>query len=151
MSKNFSLIFGGIIAYILLALYAVTLIWMILQVLDAGSNNGEIEFNSGIIYVVTTVGGLVSALVVAKLTITQPGENPGLINITGQTENKVLKTTTFLTNLYLAVWILVGLSALIVGVMIYPDTNNTISDIGTTWLGLAVSSGYAYFGIKPGK
>ena len=37
------------------------------------------EFGSGIIYVVTTIGGLVSALVVAKLAVTEPGENPTII------------------------------------------------------------------------
>jgi hypothetical protein len=42
-----------------------------------------------------------------------------------------------------------GLTALIVGVMIFPDSNATLGEIGTTWLGLAVASGYAYFGISP--
>jgi hypothetical protein len=42
-----------------------------------------------------------------------------------------------------------GLIALIVGVIVFPDSNSTLREIGTTWLGLAVASGYAYFGISP--
>jgi hypothetical protein len=39
--------------------------------------------------------------------------------------------------------------ALVVGMMLYPNVNQTLNDIGMTWLGLAVASGYAYFNIKP--
>jgi len=42
-----------------------------------------------------------------------------------------------------------GFAALLVGVMLYPDSSATLSEIGTTWLGLAVASGYAYFGLNP--
>jgi hypothetical protein len=38
---------------------------------------------------------------------------------------------------------------LIVGLMMYPDASQTLANLGTTWLGIAVSAGYAYFGIKP--
>src|SRR5215207_3253788 len=31
----------------------------------------------------------------------------------------------------------------------YPKVNQTLADIGTTWLGLAVSAAYAYFGLTP--
>jgi hypothetical protein len=50
---------------------------------------------------------------------------------------------------YLVIWLATGLLALVVGTMLYPNVNQTLNDIGTTWLGLAVASGYAYFGIKP--
>jgi hypothetical protein len=41
----------------------------------------------------------------------------------------------------------VGALALAVGVMVFPEVNDTLSNIGTTWLGLAVAAGYAYFGL----
>ena len=51
--------------------------------------------------------------------------------------------------LYLAIWFIVGLSALLVGTMIKPDISSTLSELGTGWLGLAVASTYAYFGLDP--
>ena len=43
-----------------------------------------------------------------------------------------------------------GFLALIVGVMFFNKVNSTLSDAGTSWLGMAVSAAYAYFGINPG-
>jgi hypothetical protein len=50
---------------------------------------------------------------------------------------------------YLGIWIIVGLGALVIGVMVYPEANSTLNNIGTTWLGTAVAAGYSYFGITP--
>ncbi|RMF26628.1 MAG: hypothetical protein D6756_03335 [Cyanobacteria bacterium J083] len=81
MEKNFGIIFGGIIAYILLGLYAGTLAHIIWKVVNCAIDSGcqKQDFTDGVIYVVTTIGGLVSALFISKLTITEPGENPGII------------------------------------------------------------------------
>lgn len=35
------------------------------------------------------------------------------------------------------------------GGLMYPDASKTLANLGTTWLGIAVAAGYAYFGIKP--
>jgi hypothetical protein len=53
--------------------------------------------------------------------------------------------------LYLVVWILTGLLALLVGVLIKPDIVSVLHTTGTTWFGIAIASVYAYFGIKPTK
>ena len=50
---------------------------------------------------------------------------------------------------YLVIWLVTGLLALVIGGMLYPEVNQSLNDLGTTWLGLAVASAYAYFGIKP--
>ena len=92
---------------------------------------------------VTTIGGLVSALVISKLTVTDPEGGLAIVS-----ERKI-HWRTFLELAYLIVWLITGLSALIVGVMLRPEINTTLSDIGTTWFGLAVASGFAYFGIEP--
>jgi len=39
----------------------------------------------------------------------------------------------------------------IIGVLIFPDTCNTLSNIGTSWLGTAIAAGWAYFGPDPQK
>ena len=151
MEKNFGIIFGGIIAYILLMLYAVTVAHIIWGVVECAGNTQceQQNFPEGITYVVTTIGGLVSALVVSKLTITEPGDNPGIIR--AAESHKEIPWATKLVLAYLGVWLITGVCALVFGVMAYPDVNKTLSDIGTTWLGLAVASGFAYFGVQPIK
>ncbi len=150
---NFKIVFGGVIGFILLLLYSGTVAYMIFKIVNCDASQCKKDFGEGIIYVVTTVGGLVSALVISKLTITKPGDNPAVVLMTEAVdEDGITKTSllaTSLTLLYIIVWIFTGLIALILGVMIYPDANSTISDLGTSWLGLAVAASYAYFGISP--
>jgi hypothetical protein len=153
MKKSFAVAFGGTLAFILLALYAFSVVYMIYEVIGWGRTvpapDKVLEFSSGLVFVVTTIGGLVSALVVAKLAITNPGDSPSIRNINTRAGEAQSKSDPWLAALYLAVWLFVGLGALVVGVMIYPDVNQSLHDIGTTWLGLGVASGYAYFGITP--
>ncbi len=53
------------------------------------------------------------------------------------------------TPYYAIIWILTGLSCLVVGEMLYPGANQTISDIGASWFGISVAAGYSYFGVNP--
>ena len=151
MQNKFSVIFGGAIAGTLLILYAFALTYMSILVARAGAVRPDkaIEFSGGLVYVATTIGGLVSALVIAKLAITKPGKNPGIMRTAVNADGEPNEWVTRLSISYLVIWLLVGLLALVIGVMIYPNVNQTLNDLGTTWLGLAVASGYAYFGIKP--
>lgn len=159
MSKTFPLIFGGIVAYMLLVLYAGSVVYMAKGVVQHGYKEWSLEkdkktkttFSSGLVYVVTTIGGLVSALVIAKLANAKPGESPALMLTAEETSEWTAKLASYLAAAYLIVWMSAGLAALLVGVMIFPDSNSTLSDIGTTWLGLAVASGYAYFGLSPAR
>jgi hypothetical protein len=161
MAKNFPAIFGGIVAYVLLLLYAGTVISMTIGVIQHGMAEAprdrdgktlpkeKVEFTPGVVNIVTLIGGLVSALVIAKLAITKPGENPALMKLSADAGELGKNLATWLTVAYLVGWLATGLVALIVGVMVFPDSNSTLGEIGTTWLGLAVASGYAYFGISP--
>jgi hypothetical protein len=151
MQNKFSVIFGGAISGTLLFLYAFALIYMSVAVFRSGlaSPNKPLDFSSGLIYVATTIGGLVSALVIAKLAITKPGKNPGVMRVAANADGEPNMWVTRLAIAYLVIWLVVGLLALLVGVMLYPKVNVSLNNIGTTWLGLAVASAYAYFGIKP--
>lgn len=104
----------------------------------------------GLMYVVTTVGGLVSALVIAVLSVSRPGGVPELAGFSS-TKKALQRLTNGVVSLYLILWLVAGMSALLYGVMWYPGVLPTLSDIGTTWLGLAVSATYAYFGLNPPK
>jgi uncharacterized membrane protein YhdT len=144
MRKKFGVYFGGVIAYILIILYSCTLIYVIQRVCLSGDS--KVEVSSGLTYVLTTIGGLVSALVLARLTITPPGDNPGTMDFSQDPKETALAEK--LTLGYMTIWLLAGLAALVIGTIIFPGVNSTLSDIGTTWLGLAVTSVYVYFGLN---
>ncbi|UCF16918.1 MAG: hypothetical protein JSW59_05555 [Phycisphaerales bacterium] len=151
MKTKYGELFGALIAGILLILYSFTVFYMMWEVLASAKDapGKALEFPGGIVFVVTTVGGLVSALVIAKLAITVPNENPAVVQFAVRDDGTQSGWVTFLVWAYLAIWLIAGLAALVIGVMIYPDVSHTLSDIGTTWLGLAAAAGYAYFGITP--
>lgn len=145
--------FGGLLAFILLAMYSVLTIYMVREVIDFCAPGVECVaptkslFGEGMTYVVTTAGGLVSAFVIAQLSVTPPGGVPMVGNF-APTSNTGKTVVSGIAALYLFVWLGTGLSALIVGVVFYQGISSTVSDIGTTWLGLAVSASYAYLGIE---
>jgi hypothetical protein len=154
MNSGVAAVFGAVIAVILLALFSWSTFYMVTVavgfcattkpcVAPIGGLMGE-----GFVYVVTTVGGLVSALVIAQLSVTPPGKVPTVGSFAPETERSAT-AVTIVVALYLLAWIATGLTALVVGVMLYPKVIQTLSDIGTTWLGLAVSAAYAYFGLSP--
>lgn len=146
-NRNLSL-FGSALALILLVLYTAIIGYMLKRVLvDSGGE--AITFEDGLIYIVTTVGGLISALVIGKLAVSDPTEAPVIMrmNAAGQPEKDKLSTN--LAYAYLMTWVMVGFSCLVIGVVLYPDVNRTVSDIGTTWFGLAIASSYAFLGIQP--
>ena len=150
MKNIFAAIFGPVIAFILLILYAGLVVYIIWEVLTSASVNPEnaLEFPGVLISVVTTIGGLVSALVVMTLTNTKPMENPSLMRFAVKDDGEQSKLGKMLVWAYLSTWLIVGSAALLVG-MLHPQVNQTLKDIGTTWLGLAVASASTYLGIKP--
>ena len=142
---NYGIVLGGLLSSILLILYTCLVGHMIIKVISLGNANNlePYEFSNGTIYIVTTIGGLFSALVIAKLTITSPGVNPGKIEMAPS------NWVTGLVWCYLVIWLLVGVTTLTVGTILYPTISQTLNDMGTTWLGLAITAGFAYFGLKP--
>lgn len=154
MSHRFGAIFGSVLAVALLLLYAVSAWAMIIAIISACPDSERCnstlanDYGEGFRYVLTTVGGLVSALVIARLSITVPGAMPAFRALEDVSE-RVRTVSNIVAALYLLVWGLTGFAALIFGVMLYPDVIPTVSDLGTVWLGLAVAAGYAYFGLTP--
>jgi hypothetical protein len=148
MSKYFYSMVGGSIAVILLLLYCVSM-YFIITAVPCGGGATCPKTTDGTVFVVTTVGGLVSALVISLLAVTNPGENPGAKLVAANAGPTAMKVTNVVVILYLVVWVVTGLAALVVGVMLYPGIDKTLGDSGTTWFGVAVAAGYSYFGIKP--
>lgn len=149
-------IFGGVIATILLGLYVYTVIMalIITSCLSKGTeckSYSKDSFTSGMSVTMATVGGLVSALVIAELAITKPGETPQSRSL-GENPSEQAKTILkFTTMAYLLVWTLFGLLAFIVGFLQHPNVLQPLTDVGNSWLGLAVAAAYAYLGINTEK
>ncbi len=142
-NNNFIIVFGGIIAYILLILYASLVVYMIWE-----DGTFKAEDEKGITFIVTTIGGLVSALVISQLALAKPGEALGANHLINLYEGKQKKTIEALAKAYLVVWMAIGLAALYWG-SIKPSDNLILSGIGTAWIGLADSSAFAYLGVDP--
>ncbi len=120
MSKSPATYFLPIIVTVLLVLYAGTIGFMIYCAFagvagcDTCGNTKEISL------IATTVGGLVSALAIAELSISVPGEG-----VEGLVFRNLVKWKAGLTWAYLIVWMAVGLGALVVGAMIQPEPDPT--------------------------
>ena len=146
-------IFGGLIAMILLGLYA----YSVLVGVDAANclaisgctKFTAASFTDGMSGVMSLVGGLVSALVISELSITQPGDQPLGRAITDDPTALSSQFIKYTTLFYLLVWLAIGLWAFVVGVMQHPKIIQPLTDLGQAWLGLAVAAAYAYFGITP--
>ena len=140
-------IFGGIIACVLLALY-VYLVWVAISTIYCVPQpECRSIFNERMASALALIGGLVSALVIAELAITKPGDAPAARAFVGLNlqPSLILKIVTLT---YLAVWICVGLAAFVVGLQ-HDNTLQALTDLGQSWLGLAVAAAYSYFGIQP--
>lgn len=147
------LLFGGLIAVILLGLYAYAVQFAI-SVVNCLSTEGcsqftSASFTSGFATAMTTVGGLVSALVIAELAITPPGEAPVARALDASASGRAKGVLKVVTSIYLLVWVGLGSAAYVVGAMWYPGKLQPLTDLGQAWLGLAVASAYAYLRIKP--
>jgi hypothetical protein len=141
-------ILGGVLAYILLILY-VYLVWVAISVVYCTPQPVcQEDFNKGMASALALIGGLVSALVIAELALTKRDEAPLARALAPNASASTARALKFVTFGYLAIWVLAGLAALIVGWR-HPEAHQPLVDLGQSWLGLAVAAGYAYFGINP--
>jgi hypothetical protein len=143
------LFFGGLIAAILLGLYVYAV--YVAVTLAYNPAGGDLSF--GYVLVLQTVGGLISALVIAELAVTQPGEPP-VVHTAALLDRETLtagvtQAITYIAWAYVLVWVVVGLVAFVVGTLNHPGQVQPLTDLGQAWLGLAVAAAYSYFGVKP--
>jgi len=144
--------FGGSIAVVLLGIY-VHLIRAAMLMVDCALQTGctaaaPDQFNDVMAQTLSVLGGLVAALVIAELAITEPGKTPVarlLADTASQTAQTVLKIVTVA---YMLIWLVAGLSAFMKG-MYHPKVLPALTSVGQSWLGLAVAAAYAYFGLRP--
>jgi hypothetical protein len=142
--------FGGAVAVILLALYTSLVVYSVLIVLGLHGLSST-DFTPGMQSSLTTIGGLVAALVIAELAVTPPGSSPGvrLFRAAGNQPWAPSGLAKLISWVYLLIWVVTGVSALIVGDWLHADTLPALTDLGKSWFGLAVAAGYSYLGVQP--
>jgi len=145
-------VFGGVISLILLGIY-VHLISLAVRVALCVGKTGCTEyaathFNDGMAQALSVIGGLVSALVIAELALSKPGEAPGARVLDSDASTGAIRTLTIVSVFFVLVWIGTGLTAFLVG-LYHPAALPVLTTHGQAWLGLAVSAAYAYFGLQP--
>ncbi len=108
-----------------------------------------VDFNDRMASSLAMIGGLISGLVIAELSVTEPGEVPAARLVAPSIAKHRPGLMQIITGLYLLVWLLAGLSAYFFGYLtVDPDVLPPLANIGQSWLGVAVGAAYAYFGIR---
>jgi hypothetical protein len=143
-------VFGGVIAVVLLGLYVYS-VWYACAAAACIGTGGcagyEPQLTPGITLILTLVGGLLSALVVAELAVSTPGSVPTGKLVVGPPGAQE-RAAQIITVLYLAAWAVCGVAMIVVGLMRYADAVPALTEGAKAWLGVAVGAAYAYFGIK---
>lgn len=145
------LIFGGLVVIILLGLYAYSVVVSILAVqclVEPGCQIYTKDLNEGVVTVLNLVGGLVSALVVAELAVTDPAKAPAGATLAIDVPATMKKVVGIITAAYILCWVLLGLASVIVGYLQHPNVVPALTASAKSWLGLAVAAAYAYLGVK---
>ncbi len=146
-------VFSAVITVVLLSIY-VYLVTKGIRVADCVSDASctsltIADFNDRMSSSLALIGGLVSALVIAELAITKPGEAPAARLVDPVSAEKRKGLLQIVTGLYLTVWLATGLAAFVFGYLtVEPGVLPPLADLGQSWLGIAVGAGYAYFGIE---
>jgi hypothetical protein len=147
-SDNTKLLFGGFLVTILLLIYAYLVSIAVLVV------TGRISFDNFTPQMASTMSlihGLVAALVVAELAITAPGEPPGTRILAANPTPGAKRIVKPVIIAYLAIWTAAGLAAFFWGFLRHAGTLSALTDLGQSWIGIAIAAGYAYFGIQASK
>ena len=144
-------IMRGVLSFFLLTIYTIAMYMMLSQVYEWGhaGDPGPHDFPANLVWIVTTIGTLVSALVITTLSIAERSGQPDIPLVKANNNGEKPGWVKKLANLYIAVWFLVGFSASILGLLLFPDINQTLSDIGKSFIGLAIAAAYALFGVEP--
>ncbi len=102
----------------------------------------------GVNIILNVVGGLVSALVVTELAITQPGQLPSAQILKTRVSRSAKKVMVIVSMGFILVWLAGGTIALIMYILYPTMIPAALSEFAKAWLGLAIASAYSYLGIR---
>jgi hypothetical protein len=145
------MLFGSVVAVVLLGLYVYTVATGVaIAECVATASCAVGGFTTGMASTLSLTNGLVSALVVAELAITQPGQAPMARVLATDAPVPAVAAVKVVTALYLFVWVATGFWAYFVGFLKHPGALPALTDVGQSWFGVAIAAGYSYFGVKRG-
>ena len=143
---------GGSIAVALLAIYvyliAIGCMTVDCALIPSCTRHAVADFNEGMAQYLAELGGLVSALVIAELAITNPGDIPAARVLRPHPTDKAKKRLRMVALAYLVVWFLAGATAFAFGLW-HPKVLPPLTSVGQAWFGIAVAAAYAYLGVRP--
>ncbi len=150
------LIFGGMIAIILLGFYVWSIVDAVLVVQckrELGENCKEV-FSNNMSYILNTLGALISSTVVGVLGATKPSELPAQSIVEKSLKGNLTATANrfaaLMPTIFILVWIVCGVITVIYGFMLSDaDYVASFTAAAKAWFGVAIAAVYAYFGIKP--
>lgn len=123
------MIFGSLIALILLGLY-VYLIWSATSVVGCTPQPSCLgDFTDKMASALSLIAGLIAALVIAELAITKPGEAPVARALASTASPRAVNILKMVTLVYLGVWVLCGLGALLISWR-HPDDVAALTNLG---------------------
>jgi hypothetical protein len=141
---------GGSIAVALLAIYVYLIVrgcLMVNCIVAPDCTRWRVQdFNDNMTQYLAELAGLVSALVIAELAITRPGEVPATRMLAADASEAMKRRLRIVTTTYLIVWFLAGFTAFMIG-MSYPHALPQLTGVGQSWIGIAITAAYAYFGV----
>lgn len=135
---------GGVIAIVLLGIYA----WLIVMAALAVFGVPVPTFNPAMARVLSVTTGLVSALVIAELSIARAGEMPAARLLSPHAGARARHWLRTVSTLYLLIWLVAGLGAFMIG-LLHPHAQPALTSTGQAWFGIAVAAAYAYLGLQP--
>jgi hypothetical protein len=136
----------GVFAFVILIIYALLQGKMILTVYSWDPKNGDLIFSENTLWIINIIGGLVSGVVVGNFALSDPGKAPN--SQVKKLSTEYGKYLIAIIWVYVGIWFIIGLGSFYVGVMQRPDVNETLSEIGKSWIGILLAALYAWFGIK---
>ena len=147
------LIFGGMIAIILLGFY----VWSIYDAVSVVQCKNAMqtcqEFSGNMSYILNTLGALISSLVVGLLGATKPSEFPAQKLLESTLKGKLKETpkmiAALMPSIFILVWITCGVVTVVFGFILSNDAVPPFTAAAKAWFGVAIASVYAYFGLRP--
>lgn len=139
------LLFGGLLALILLGFY----VWSVLDAITiAQCKTNCPELSQNMTFLLNSIGGLISAVVLGVLGATKPGQFPFPTLVEKTLTGWVQTLGKIMPSVFIFVWIICGVLTVIFGFILYENVP-ALSASAKVWLGSAIGAVYAYFGIQP--
>ncbi|GEM_PF-2417461 len=157
------LLFGSILAMILLGLY----IWSIVDAISVVQCKEEVLkhladknkdpqqvpicslFTDNMKYILNSIGALISATVVGALGASAIAEFPGRELFRKGLTGSLQTIAGYMPSVYILFWLGCGVFTLIYGFLLYDtDHEPAFTEHAKAWLGVAIAAGFAYFGIN---